>query len=118
MDTLVSTTWLARHLADPDLVVLDCSVHTDAAEDGIRNTSGLRDYRAGHIPSAGFADLTGDLSDPNSPIEFAPPSPEIFCIAMGRLGVGDDTKRLRCGGSSTWQTCSGTPMPLRSSAHS
>ena len=53
--------------------------------------SGRADYDGGHILSAGFADLTGDLCDTNSPIEFAVPTPEQFCLAMGKLGVGDDS---------------------------
>ncbi|MCP4380124.1 MAG: sulfurtransferase [Hyphomicrobiales bacterium] len=92
METLVSTEWLARHLADGDLVVLDCSVHTETGPDGAHNTSGLADYRRGHIPSAGFADLKGDLCDGAGAVEFTPPSPAEFCAAMGRLGVGDDTR--------------------------
>jgi len=93
MDTLVTTDWLSRHLDDPDLVVLDCTVHTELdAGGGFRNMSGRADYDDGHLPSAGFADLTGDLCDRNSPIEFAVPTPEQFCSAMGELGVGDDSR--------------------------
>lgn len=92
MDSLVSTEWLASHLTDPDLIVLDCSVRTEQTGDGLTNISGLGDYQRGHVPGAGFADLKGALSDPDSPIEFAPPPPEVFCAAMGRLGVGDDSR--------------------------
>ena len=92
MDTLVTTDWLSQHLDDPDLVVLDCTVHTEFDEGGgFQNMSGRADYDGGHIPYAGFADLTGDLCDTNSPIEFAVPTPEQFCLAMGKLGVGDDS---------------------------
>jgi len=93
MDTLVTTDWLSQHLDDPGLVVLDCSVCTKPEDDGsFRNVSGLSDYNQGHIPSAAFADLTGELCDSNSSIEFAVPSPEQFCSAMGTLGVGDDSR--------------------------
>ncbi len=93
MNTLVTTDWLSRHLDDPDLIVLDCSVRTAFDEQGgAHNFSGRSDYEAGHVPTAGFADLTGELSDPSSPIEFALPSPERFCAVMGDLGVGDDTR--------------------------
>jgi thiosulfate/3-mercaptopyruvate sulfurtransferase len=93
MDTLVTTDWLSQHLDDPDLVVLDCTVRTEPGDGGgFTNVSGRADYDGGHIPSAGFADLTGDLSDSNSPIEFAVPTPERFCSAMGALGVGDDSR--------------------------
>jgi thiosulfate/3-mercaptopyruvate sulfurtransferase len=93
MDTLVTTEWLSRHLDDPDLVVLDCMVRTDVDDDGsFRNISGRTDYNGGHIPKAGFADLTGDLCDSDSPLAFAMPTPEQFCAAMGRLGVGDESR--------------------------
>jgi thiosulfate/3-mercaptopyruvate sulfurtransferase len=93
MDTLVTTEWLSRHQDDPGLVVLDCTVCTLTEADGsFHNVSGLADYNKGHIPSAGFADLKGDLSDGNSSIEFAMPNPEQFCSAMGALGVGDDSR--------------------------
>ncbi|MEJ2323019.1 MAG: sulfurtransferase [Gammaproteobacteria bacterium] len=93
MDSLVTTAWLGRHLDDADLVVLDCSVVTTSDEDGnIRNESGRRQYGQGHIPGAAFADLKGDLCDSASDIEFALPTPAAFCDAMGRLGVGDDSR--------------------------
>lgn len=93
MDTLVTTQWLSDHLDDPDLVVLDCSVTTISEEDGsYHNESGIAEFNKGHIPTAGFADLKGDLCDSNSSIEFAIPTPEQFCRAMGALGVGNDSR--------------------------
>lgn len=93
MDTLVTTDWLSQHLDAPDLVVLDCTVCQQPEEGGgFHNVSGRAEYNKGHIPSAGFADLTRDLCDSNSPIEFAVPTPEQFCSAMGALGVGDDSR--------------------------
>lgn len=93
MDNLVSTEWLSQHLDDPDLVLLDCNVCT-VMEDGggFHNKSGRADYEQAHIPSAGFADLKGELTDGNNPIEFAVPTPEQFCSAMGALGVGDESR--------------------------
>jgi thiosulfate/3-mercaptopyruvate sulfurtransferase len=90
----VTTDWLSQHLDDPDLVLLDCTVCTEFDEGGefVRNVSGRADYDRGHIPSAGFADLTGDLCDRAGPLEFAVPTPEQFCSAMGALGVGDDSR--------------------------
>ena len=89
MDMLVTPDWLAWHLEAPDLVILDCSVRTEVTEAGIVNSSGRAAFDQGHIPGAGFADLKGDLSDPGNPVEFSLPAPEVFCAAMGRLGVGD-----------------------------
>ncbi len=93
MESLVSTQWLADHLDDDDLVVLECTVRTEQTADGrLHNVSGRADFEAGHIPGAGFADLTTELSDTSSPIEFAVPTPDAFCAAMGALGVGDDSR--------------------------
>jgi thiosulfate/3-mercaptopyruvate sulfurtransferase len=91
--TLVTTQWLAEHLEDPDLVVLDCTVRIEQDEQGgLRTLSGRADYEAGHIPSAGFADLMGELADPASPYAYAVPTPEAFAAAMGALGVGDNSR--------------------------
>jgi thiosulfate/3-mercaptopyruvate sulfurtransferase len=103
MNTLVTPEWLNRHLDDPDLVILDCTVRVDMDENGIREVSGRADYEAGHIPTAGFADLMGDLSDADSPLPYIVPSPEQFCAAMGALGVGDDSRVVLYDGNfSVW----------------
>ena len=92
IDTLVSAEWLNEHLDDPDLVILDCTVIVEPAENGFRELSGRPSYNAGHIPGAQFADLMGNLSDPDAPLPFTAPTPEAFAKAMGALGVGDDTR--------------------------
>jgi thiosulfate/3-mercaptopyruvate sulfurtransferase len=93
MDLLVSVEWLHEHLDDPDLVVIDASVPVEPDGDGgFRTVSGRAAYEAGHIPTAGFADLKGELADQDSSLDFAVPSPEQFAAAMGALGVGDHTR--------------------------
>jgi thiosulfate/3-mercaptopyruvate sulfurtransferase len=93
MDSLVSAAWLEQHLDDPDLVVLDCTVLVEPdGSGGLRSVNGKASYESGHIPTAGFADLLGDLSDGGSPLDFAMPSPEQFAAAMEELGVGDNSR--------------------------
>ena len=93
MDSLVSAEWLNEHLNDPDLVVLDCTVLVQmGGEGGFSISSGRASYDDGHIPTAGFADLMGDLSDSASPYQFAVPSPEAFANAMNALGVNDNSR--------------------------
>ena len=93
MDSLVSAEWLNEHLNDPDLVVLDCTVLVQmGGEGGFSISSGRASYEEGHIPTAGFADLMGDLSDRESPYQFAVPSPEAFANAMNALGVNDNSR--------------------------
>ena len=71
MDSLVTAEWLSEHLNDPNLVVLDCTVLVQPGEDGgFSIVSGRANYEEGHIPTAGFADLMGDLSDGESPFQF------------------------------------------------
>jgi thiosulfate/3-mercaptopyruvate sulfurtransferase len=98
--TLVSPAWLNRQLGADDLVVLDCTVEVGPDFQG---SSGRPAYEEGHIPTAGFADLLTDLSDPSSPLEFGLPAPERLCAALGELGVGDDSRVvLYDGGMSVW----------------
>lgn len=93
IDSLVSVEWLAENIDEPDVVVLDCSVVTEQAADGsLRSLSGRDSFNAGHIPTAGFADLRGELSDSESPLQFAVPTPEAFVAAMQALGVGDKSR--------------------------
>jgi len=93
MDSLVTAEWLNEHLDDPDLVLLDCTVLVQPSGDGgFAIVSGRAKYEEGHIPTAGFADLMGDLSDGESPFQFAVPTPEQFAAAMSALGVSDDSR--------------------------
>jgi thiosulfate/3-mercaptopyruvate sulfurtransferase len=93
IDSLVSAQWLKEHLGDPDLVVLDATVIVESdAAGNFQSVNGRASYEAGHIPTAGFADLLGGLSSAESPLQFGMPSPEEFAAVMGALGVGDDSR--------------------------
>lgn len=81
--TLVSTTWLAAHLKDPDLRILDASWYLP---DSGRNARA--DYDAGHIPGARFFDIE-DQSDQRSSLPHMAPPPEKFISRMRAMGVGD-----------------------------
>jgi len=93
MDSLVSAVWLREHLGDPDLVVIDATVvvQSDAAGN-MEIVNGRASYEDGHIPGAAFADLLGELSDPDGEFEFTLPKPGEFAAAMAALGVGDDSR--------------------------
>ncbi|MEO1680838.1 MAG: 3-mercaptopyruvate sulfurtransferase [Pseudomonadota bacterium] len=81
--TLVSTDWLARHLNDPDLRVLDASWYLpDAGRDP------RAEYEAGHIPGARFFDID-DVSDSRADLPHMAPPPEKFMSRMRAMGVGD-----------------------------
>jgi thiosulfate/3-mercaptopyruvate sulfurtransferase len=83
MESLVSTQWLAEHLGEPGLVVLDASSHLPDAKRDAR-----REFAAGHIPGARFLDLA-TLVDPNSPVPAAVPTGGQFAGRMEALGVSD-----------------------------
>lgn len=81
--TLVSTEWLAAHLNDPDLRVLDASWYLPGSDRDAR-----AEYAAGHIPSARFFDID-DISDHRSSLPHMAPPPEKFISRMRAMGVGD-----------------------------
>ena len=81
--TLVSTDWLAAHMADPDLRILDASYYLpDTGRDA------RAEYSAGHIPGARFFDID-EISDSRSELPHMAPPPEKFISRMRALGVGD-----------------------------
>ena len=93
IDSLVSTQWLSEHLNDQNLVVLDTTVIVKMDDKGgFSNISGRDEYNAGHIPTAGFADLKGNLSATNTHLDFVMPTAQQFQLAMSELGVGNDTR--------------------------
>jgi len=82
MDSLVSTEWLAQHLGEPDLVVVDSSWFMPAS-----GRSGRDEYLAAHIPGSRFIDID-EQSDRSNPAPHALPDAANFGAAMGRLGIG------------------------------
>lgn len=87
--TLVDTDTLARHLADPRWVVVDCRFTlTDAG-------AGRRAWIAGHIPGARYAHLDEDLSSPITPRTGRHPLPDPNALArkLGAWGI-DESKQV------------------------
>jgi len=81
MDTLVSTQWLAAHLDEPDLVILDATRHLPDVE---RDPRG--DFIAAHIPGARFLDLPS-LHDPEAPVANTLPTRAQFSSRASALGI-------------------------------
>jgi thiosulfate/3-mercaptopyruvate sulfurtransferase len=90
---LINTDALAAVLDDPALRLFDATVNLVRPPGGGPYTvqSGREAYEREHIPGAGFADIPGALSDPDSSLPFTLPSPERFGQEAGRLGIGDGT---------------------------
>jgi thiosulfate/3-mercaptopyruvate sulfurtransferase len=83
--TLVDTTTLAAHLADPGFAIVDCRFAL--TDDGW----GEREYAARHIPGAVLAHLGRDLAGSRTGQNGRHPLPDPGELAMtlGRLGIGD-----------------------------
>src|SRR3954447_17768947 len=84
MSPLVSTEWLAHHLTDPRVVIVDARWY-------LQGKRGIDAYRAAHLPGALFLDVDTDLSArpaPDRPGRHPLPSDADFAQVLARLGVG------------------------------
>jgi thiosulfate/3-mercaptopyruvate sulfurtransferase len=83
---LVSTQWVADHLNDPNLRLLEVDVDTAA-------------YGQGHIQGAVGVNWTTQLGDP---VRRDIPSPEAWAKLLGEAGVGPDTRIIFYGDNNNW----------------
>src|SRR5256885_7815284 len=81
-DPLVSTDWLAAHLNDANVKVIDASFKMPGVMPLPRD-----DYLASHIPGAVFFDVDA-VSDHSSPLPHMFPSAGQFGRDVGALGIG------------------------------
>jgi thiosulfate/3-mercaptopyruvate sulfurtransferase len=79
----VSVDWLAQHLGDPALRVVDCRFALGEP------TLGQQQYQAGHIPGAVYLDLERDLSAPVARHGGRHPIPPVAHLAetFRRIGI-------------------------------
>lgn len=93
-DPLVSTQWLADHIKDANVRVLDATFKLPGMLPLPKD-----DFLHAHIPGAAFFDVDG-VSDHTSDLPHMFPSAEQFGRDVGHLGVGnDDTVVVYDGGS-------------------
>ena len=80
-EVLVTTEWLATHLGEPALRVVD-----------VRRPTGVANFAVAHIPTAQYLDLIVDLMDhdPNR-VALDLIEAEPFAALMGRLGIANDS---------------------------
>ena len=86
MESLVSTDWLAEHLGEPGLTVVDCSWHMPAT-----GRNGRDEFLQAHIPGARFLDIDA-VSDASNPAPHMLPSAGDFAKAMEAIGIGSDDR--------------------------
>ncbi|WP_322787664.1 sulfurtransferase [Aneurinibacillus thermoaerophilus] len=87
VDMVVSVSWLAEHLHDEKLAVVDCRFVLGQPEKG-------RDgYKTEHIPGAIYFDLEQDLSAPKAVHGGRHPWPDadVFATKLGQVGIDNDT---------------------------
>lgn len=88
---LVSTDWLAAHLDDPTVRVLDVTAKLTSK---LENRAREECYDLGHIPGSIFFDVSsgrGVLSAAEEALPWMWPGPDQFSAAMADAGVGPDT---------------------------
>ena len=83
-EALVSSEWLAAHLNDPKVRVVDATYHLPTAKRDPR-----AEYNAEHIPGAAFFDVDG-ISDPSVDLPHMIPKPADFAAAVSALGIAND----------------------------
>ncbi|MGF9564480.1 3-mercaptopyruvate sulfurtransferase [Neorhizobium sp. JUb45] len=83
--SLVSTEWLASHLDDPDLVILDGSFKLPGA-----TPIAAEDFAARHIPGARFFDID-NVADHDSALPHMLPTAGAFENYAADLGISNDS---------------------------
>lgn len=88
-EALVSTEWVAGHLDDPDIRLVESN------EDILL-------YSTGHIPGSVHIDWRSDLQDQTIRDYI---TPEAFAALCSRNGIGPDTTVIFYGDKSNWWAC-------------
>ena len=82
-DPFVTTEWLAAHLGDPSVAIVDASWYLPTAGRDPR-----AEYAEAHIPGAVFFDVDG-IADTTSGLPHMLPAPEQFAAAVGAMGISE-----------------------------
>lgn len=79
---VVTAAWLAQHLNDPTVVVVDCRFALADPQQG------QQQYAAGHIPGAYYLDLNQDLSSPIEAHGGRHPLPDLETFSQKLAAIG------------------------------
>lgn len=95
-DPLKTTDWLAQHLDEPDLRVVDIRGYVKKKDlgEGRQEAEYLgarEEYESSHVPGAVYVDWTSDITDPEDPVPAQLAPPQRFAALMGTLGITNDT---------------------------
>jgi thiosulfate/3-mercaptopyruvate sulfurtransferase len=92
LPALVSTAWLATHLGEPDLRVVDATWYLPHLKRDAR-----AEHHQAHIPGAVFFDID-EVKDTRNPLPHMLPSADEFARAVGALGIGAGDRIVTYGG--------------------
>jgi len=98
-ETLVSTEWLAQHLDDPEVGIIDASWYLPA-----QNRDAVAEYGQAHIPGAVYFDID-EISDTSSDLPHMIPSAEGFAAKVGALGLGNGFRIVAYDSGSMMASC-------------
>ena len=102
---LIESSELMEKINDPNLRVFDTSVFLEASENGYSAESGRALYEKGHLPNAGFIDLTIEWSDTSGSLNFTIPQSDKLSEAIGQSGINKDHEViLYSSGNLMWAT--------------
>lgn len=91
-EPLVTTDWLAAHLGEPDLKVVDATFYLPHLKRDAR-----AEFEQAHIPGAVFFDIDA-VADHSIPLPHMLPGPAAFADAVGALGIGGGDHVVAYGG--------------------
>lgn len=90
-DFFVTTEWLAQHLADPAIRIVDIrGVIRPVEAPKPWYLESREEYARGHIPGAVYVGWLTDIVEPEAPVKMTVASPQRFAALMGRLGIGNE----------------------------
>jgi thiosulfate/3-mercaptopyruvate sulfurtransferase len=98
LEALVSTEWLADHLSDADVKILDCTWYHEST-----NLDGRTQYRGRHLPGSVHFDID-HIADKSSSLPHMLPTALDFAKKVGLLGVSSSNRVIvydrHCGGAA------------------
>ena len=98
-EALVSTEWLAQHLDDPEVGIIDASWYLPA-----QNRDAVAEYGQAHIPGAVYFDID-EISDTASDLPHMIPGAEGFAAKVGALGLGNGFRIVAYDSGSMMASC-------------
>lgn len=89
---LVSTDWLASHLTDENLRIIDIRGHVLPADKPTPHYFNHKaEYDVAHIPGAVFIDWVEQITDPDDPRHAQIAKPERYSAVMSQAGIDENT---------------------------